>query len=768
MSIDTNILPSQGTWNGITYSRRIKALIDDSESGYISIVDGIKRRYNGNCYATYAGGEGRVNSSFEHITFNSNILTSTPALENRPVNISLVLSDVAGQSGYDNGNYRATVPNKLNDDSYICPVLSFRPDNICLAVRALVAHPAQDMESESLFISDVAFANIVNDTPYEGIMENGISDDEQYILVGWYVKPYVGTATSRSYTERLGIMTESVPASYAAWTNAEAFYNVYAPNNQYNIGLSQSSYYWTGDYATINYSYRAPAVRYLGDGDYVFDGNYGAASQTGYTFANGDVSRNSWDIIADSKLAYKWARWSDYPVIFPYITGDEVLRNVAAFGLFFALTETAAATETIGTGTLSDSIYLGIMDERGYTYGEYVQGSACRTEPQSSWTDAVADAEAAGYAPLDPAGQLPEPPDPTHYDKENATVLPAAGFISGNDLYAINIGELQGILAAVSLEAAGLASQLESVQKFLTNNPIDVIKGTVYYPFDVTDYITTELTKTEIVLGNVSTGVDGYKITNRVAVVDMGSTVYYPPDGLDDFRSYEPYSSAELYLPYCGSVKITPSDYIGHTINVKYLIDIESGSCLALIYRDALAIDSIAGQIGVQIPITGVQSASLAAAQEQANRNSINSKVAAAAAVVGVGAAVFTAGSSLALTAAAVGGTAAISAAASRAMGADYALEHQSIPYKSVGSAGAATGTANEQCVRLVIHRPVMLPNADLAAFAKVNGFACCITGQLSAFSGFTQVSSAELDDIPCTAGERAAILSAMQAGIIL
>ena len=404
--------------------------------------------------------------------------------------------------------------------------------------------------------------------------------------------------------------------------------------------------------------------------------------------------------------------------------------------------------------------YAPLFDEYGTTTGEGVNGADAALTPAGSWsTDVFSENVYKGEEP---------PFDPTQYDADNKTVLPSAVFTSGNSMYAITVGELQGVIGVVNSFAENASTQLEVVQKCLTNNPIDVIKGVVFYPFNVKDYIETELTQSEIILGNINSGVDGYKIEQRAFVVDAGSVTYYPPNGLADFRSYEPYSSAELYIPYCGSVKIAPSDYIGHKVGVKYLIDIESGGCVALVYRDGLAIDSIAGQIGVSCPITGVQTATLQAAQEQANRSSVNSKIAMGAAAVGVGAAIFTAGSSLALTAAAVGGAATLTAAGSKLDASQYQLEHMQIPYKSVGAASAATSTVNEQCCRLVIHRPVLLEGADLAAFGEVNGFACCITAALSNFSGFTQVSNAELDGVSCTAAERAALMSALQAGVYL
>lgn len=400
--------------------------------------------------------------------------------------------------------------------------------------------------------------------------------------------------------------------------------------------------------------------------------------------------------------------------------------------------------------------YAPLFDEFGTTTGEGVNGPEAAQTAAGGWSTNVAGENVYNGD---------EPPfDPSQYDADNKTVLPSAVYTSGNKMFALTIGELQGIIDAVSLEAASLQNELETVQKFLTNNPIDVIKGVVFYPFNVSEYIDTELTKSEVILGNVSTSVDGYKIEQRAAIINAGTVTYYPPNGLDDFRSYEPYSSAELYIPYCGSVKINPSDYIGHKITVKYLIDIESGGCTALIYRDDLAIDSIAGQIGVQCPITGVQTASFQAAQEQANRNSINAKVAVGAAVVGIGAAAFTGGASLALAGAVGAGI----AAASKLDASNYAVEHQQIPYKCVGAASAATSTVNEQFCRLVIHRPVMLPGADVETFARLNGYACCISAPLSTFSGFTQCASVELDNIDATAEEKAAITALLLKGVIL
>lgn len=502
----------------------------------------------------------------------------------------------------------------------------------------------------------------------------------------------------------------------------------------------------------------------------------GSTESNGYTYFNtGDVQSSEAESYAaqltnNSTIFYRsipegWyltdrgsgAYITEYDNINEDFSVDWIISQFLTLGLWVYI---GADISNFDPENPDEYAYAPLFDAYGTTTGEGVNGAAAAQTPAGSWTNNVQGENI--YTGDEP------PFDPNHYDDDNATQLPTPSYISGNKLYALNIGEVQGVLADLNDVSANLQSELETVQKFLTNNPIDCIKGCIYFPLDVTEIVSTELNKTDVILGNVITNVEGYLITNRVGIYSMGSCTYYPPDGLDDFRSYEPYSSAELYLPYCGSVKIPPADYIGHKISVKYLIDIETGACLALIYKDDLAIDSIAGQLGVQVPVTGVQTASFAAAQEQAQRNSINAKVATAAAIVGVGAAVFTAGSSLALTAAAVGGAASLTAAASKLEGTTYELEHQQIPYKTVGSAGAATATANEQRVRLVIHRPIMLDSYDPVVYGKTKGFACLITSTLGTFSGFTQVSNADLSGIPATEHEKKMILDLLKSGIYM
>ena len=768
MSIDSNILPYRGVYQGLSYSKRYQDIVPlDSHSGFVTqnAETGRYSWYMGNAYTSYVGGDGLLNSSWENATVDSNSIIVSPATEYHPVNISLAVMDTAGT--LRSGSIRSTGGGSTYIPGYSCPVIDFDASKICIAARVLIADiGGSSPSSESWTTTEVDLKTVMTDAAYSGIMENGYTSDGKF-LTGIRPLFYTGNNGERTYNDRVSVVIENSPPNRDNWGDPE---NMYCFLNLSTVQTFKrmSDYF---DNANYDYSQGTNRPRKVASSVYMcIDGNGGVVGNIGNYAINCNNFSNGWRIIEGTNYVYKKSTggYKDYAYFGRFYTGEQVLRTLAGLGLYFAIDSAKAASALIGSLTFDDDIYIGVLDENGNTTGDYVHGGAAANVPQASWTNAIEAAEAGGYTPTDTTGNIPPKGDPNVYDNENKTVLPSAAFISGNELYAINIGELQGIIAAVNLEAADIQQDIDVPQKFLTNNPIDVIKGVIYYPFTVTNYVDHDVSQSGITLGNVPTGVEGYKINQRVIVVNAGSCTYYPPNGLADFRSYEPYSSAELYIPYCGSVKIAPADYIGHKVGVKYLIDVESGGCLALIYRDELAIDSIAGQIGVSCPVSGVQTASLAAAEAQAQRSSINSKIAIGAAAVGVGAAVFTAGTSLAITAAAVGGAATLTAAGTRLAASEYELEHMQIPYKSVGAAGAATSTANEQFCRLVIHRPVMLEGADLETFGEVNGYACCITSQLASFSGFTQVSAADLSGVPCTASERAALLSALQSGVIL
>lgn len=456
------------------------------------------------------------------------------------------------------------------------------------------------------------------------------------------------------------------------------------------------------------------------------------------------------------------------------MTAEEIVTEYAKLGFWIWAggDGTGNVTPTWDPETPDEHTIIPLFDSYGTTTGEYIRGADAIYAPAASWRDDIFERDVYHGEP---------PYDPSDYN-DNTTVLPdlSTSYIPTTaKLYPMQAGTVISLIAYLNNVSANLNSDYDSTTKFLTNNPIDVICALMYYPFDITNIYSGELPAVDdIVLGNVQTDIQATHLNKALVEYNAGSCVYYPPNGINDFRSYKPYSSAELYVPYCGSVSIDPTDFIGHTIKVKYLIDLQTGSCIALIYRDNMVLTTINGQIGVSVPLTGVQTATLQAAQQRADSAQKSAQIQAASAAVS---AVAAAG---AVIAAAPTGGASVAAFAllgtantlamseignyDRYNDMQYQLDHQQTPYKTVGAASAVTSMGNEQACRLIIKRPIMLDSFEPAVYAHNTGYACCITAPLSTFSGYVKVSNADVDNIPCTAAERSALLQALQAGVYL
>lgn len=464
------------------------------------------------------------------------------------------------------------------------------------------------------------------------------------------------------------------------------------------------------------------------------------------------------NIIIDDSKTYKYL---EYGVD---ITKDDLYREFAYIGTWFT-DLTSSVTSALSSETTDEHIYIPIFDETATTTGYYKHGTAIKDAPNSDWI----------YVPENLYKGEPDY-DPTEYDTENRTVLPDKSNIRNcSQVHSITVGKVLDLYDYLYNTVAPTTTEDNNLKVFLTNNPLDCITSITVFPFDVPTYQSDTMITENIVLGNADTDITGTKISESVVSVYMGEILYYPPLGVDDFRSYEPYTSAVLQIPYCGTVEIKAADFINHVIKVELLVDLISGGCIALVYRDNLVIDKVSGMIGAQIPISGVQSADLNNAVYRSKTNQANaiggllSGVAIGAiGVAGVLGAAPTGGASLAAASAGIAGVAAVAKNLQSLNNSTYELNHTVEPFKSVGTSSPLTSLADEQCCRLIIKRPQMLPNYDATIYGETIGFACLITNTLGSFTGYTEISSIELSNVNATAEEKQLINDALQKGVKL
>ena len=422
-----------------------------------------------------------------------------------------------------------------------------------------------------------------------------------------------------------------------------------------------------------------------------------------------------------------------------------------------------------------DKTYIPEINTIGVTTGNYALADTQPDYINAEWTTDVFN-----KSPYNPENDKAD--DPNVYD-DNKTVLNTLSTIYDRftNEYILNGTQLLALKNELyTTISSDVDSSFWSSQKFLTNNPLDVVKGLTFYPFDVANAApnTGTLDNDHIVLGTINTSVSATALIDSFVVIDCGSCTYFPVYGVNDFRSYAPYSSAELHIPYCGSVEISPELYLNHTISVKMIVDLKTGGCLALIYRDGMAVDSVGGTVGITIPISGIERETLAAAEHQAlsqyktARNTAIGNIASFAldnknlisnvGNFGIVGAAMSAGSMLKKSSQAAN----VANNLQNVEDAQYNLQHIEVPYKTIGTASSVTSYANEPYCRLIIKRPVMLDGYSQSDFGHCYGFATNMTGVVSDFSGYTQFASVDLSGVNCSESMKAQIKAIMLSGV--
>lgn len=109
---------------------------------------------------------------------------------------------------------------------------------------------------------------------------------------------------------------------------------------------------------------------------------------------------------------------------------------------------------------------------------------------------------------------------------------------------------------------------------------------------------------TDIMFGNINSGVNATELGSQFAQVDCGSVDIEKYVG--SFLDYSPYVKISLFLPYIGFVHLGTDDLMGASINVTYNVDCLSGECIAYIsHSERGVLYSYTGNCRAELPITG-------------------------------------------------------------------------------------------------------------------------------------------------------------------
>ena len=295
------------------------------------------------------------------------------------------------------------------------------------------------------------------------------------------------------------------------------------------------------------------------------------------------------------------------------------------------------------------------------------------------------------------------------------------GFIS---LYNPNLTQLQ-------LLANYMWSDLFDLDTFkkLFSDPMQAILGLSIVPGPVPSGA-AQVVK----VGNISTGVSMPKAASQYINVDCGTLNVEEFWGA--YLDYEPYTKAEIFLPFIGVHQIAVDDIMNKPVHIMYHIDLLSGGCACEIKCGGSVLYTFIGSCAVSVPVTGSDWTNL-----------INGVLSAASAIG---------------TMVATGGATAPAAAGEIASAAVNSLKPS---IEKSGSIAGAGGLLAGKVPVLILTRPRQALPGNQNTFT---GYPAFITRSLGALSGYTEVHSIRLSGIDGTESEIDEIEELLKGGVIL
>lgn len=214
-----------------------------------------------------------------------------------------------------------------------------------------------------------------------------------------------------------------------------------------------------------------------------------------------------------------------------------------------------------------------------------------------------------------------------YYEGGNKTGLPENATVFGDvytkaffsQMYLCTDGAIQEVSNALFdydvPTLSGIWTQIKIGLEMYGTNPMEVIQGLRYYPFDLSQCFSGALDQNYLWIGayNLSMTHNVKKVIYPNGYIDLGTVKI--ERAYNDWRDFEPYTKCYVYLPYVGKFPIDLSRYYGKQINLRYYIDIRSGACCACLIANGVLLDWYDGIIGTDMPITLTDYSSFANAQ---------------------------------------------------------------------------------------------------------------------------------------------------------
>lgn len=234
-------------------------------------------------------------------------------------------------------------------------------------------------------------------------------------------------------------------------------------------------------------------------------------------------------------------------------------------------------------------------------------------------------------------------------------------------------------------------------------------------------------------VGNIDTGITMTKAATQFVEIDCGSKRIKKKWG--SYLDYDPYTKAEVYLPFIGIHALSVDDIMNKTLRIVYHIDILSGACTAYLKCGDSVLYQYTGSCACNVPITGNDWS-----------NTLQGAIHIAAAI----------GS--------MAGTAGVSALGIGSIAAT-AVNTAKPSIEKSGANGGSGALMDTMHPYIILSRPrACSPDNQ----NKYLGYPSFITSKIGSLSGYTEIDNVRLSGMSATDAEKEEIQRLLEGGVIV
>lgn len=498
----------------------------------------------------------------------------------------------------------------------------------------------------------------------------------------------------------------------------------------------------------------------------------------------------------------KAERWDSVDLIQRGTTSDpDSWRGVfEAYG-YYQGDETQIAFDS-GFGNKNDQYVTNsfyIDPTKNELYYLTVDGSGYESWYNLSYVDQYFDTSAdpgTGGNPYEPGGDSgPGGGPPGTFDDTSDGVpdspLPtlSAANTGFTRIYNPTLSQVQALARYLWTDESVITTIWNHIKQFF-ENPMEAMIGFNLVPVPVPDGGTANFA-----LMYIDTGVAMTTAASQFVDQDCGTVTLerYYGSALDQ----SPYTKVSCFLPFIGMVQLNTDEVMGTTLQVKYRVDIVSGSCVAKIFVNGSVLYQYSGHCAINIPLSSADFSSYVSAAISVAKLAIGAAVGGGMGALAAGASDASQQTNQVVTRTTTTTETARNPATGRQIttGTRSVVETTERPNDTsstqasfegispaniantvgqvmsskphVEHSGSFSGNSGYLGVRrpyLIIERPNMCMPANYQSF---NGFPSMITLSLGSCKGFTRVQQVQLTGMSATNPEQAEILTLLKSGVI-